>query len=411
MKEENQITETTENAGNAEVSKSKQKRIERQKKNEKAKRDEQLGKVIGIVVVLAIIAGIGYCIVAQLIKESNKITASNDYSAGINADGLIEGVNASSTVTIPSDYSYISVPSSELEYTDDMWNEEIEKQLDNHKVLNNESTADIADGDKVNIDYVGSIDGVEFEGGNTNGAGSDLTIGSGQFIPGFEEQLIGHKNGENFDINVTFPEEYSSADLAGKDAVFNITVNGIYEKGTFDDAFVAENLVAYADTVEGYRQYLADKEYESNLKSFVVDYLNENTTVNSYPKKYLKNLKCVQKYSDQQSYEYMNQMYMSYYGQGYSTFEEYTGQTADEYDASLDETCKETEKTALIYQAIAEKEGMSATDDDVKAYVEESTGSADNYDSQVELYGINYLKQKVLEKKAIDFCINGAVVQ
>lgn len=411
MENEKQINEQSKNAEKAGVSKSQQKRIDRKQKNEKAKRDEQLGKVISIVAVLLILAGIGYSIASYAIKESNKIEASNDYSAGLTKDGLVEGVNVSSIVTLPTDYASISVPASEVEYTDEMWNEEIDTQLENHKVLNSESEAEIKDGDKVNIDYVGSIDGVEFEGGNSQGAGADLTIGSGQFIPGFEDQLIGHKNGEVFDIDVTFPEEYGSADLAGKDAVFNVTVNGIYEKGVFDDDFVAENLKAYADTVDGYREYLAKKEYDNKLQTYVKDYLSENTTISSYPKKYLKNLKSVQKYSDQQSYEYMNQMYMSYYGQGYSSFEEYTGQTEEEYDESLDEKCKDTEKTVLLYQAIAEKEGMTISDDDVKAYVKDLTGSEDSYDSQVESYGEAYLKQMAREKKVIDFCVNNAVVQ
>ncbi len=85
------------------------------------------------------------------------------------------------------------------------------------------------DGDTVNIDYVGSIDGVAFDGGSTNGAGADLVLGSGTYIDGFEEQIVGHSVGETFDIEVTFPENYGSSDLAGQDAVFEITLNGIYK--------------------------------------------------------------------------------------------------------------------------------------------------------------------------------------
>lgn len=91
-----------------------------------------------------------------------------------------------------------------------------------------DSSLTVEDGDTVNIDYVGSIDGVEFDGGNTNGAGADLTIGSGTYIDDFEEQLIGAHPGDTVEVNVTFPEEYHSADLAGKDALFVVEVNGIY---------------------------------------------------------------------------------------------------------------------------------------------------------------------------------------
>ena len=85
------------------------------------------------------------------------------------------------------------------------------------------------DGDTVNIDYVGSIDGVEFDGGSTNGQGTDLTIGSGLYIDDFEKQLIGSHPGDTVEVNVTFPDDYSSEDLQGQDALFEVTINGIYQ--------------------------------------------------------------------------------------------------------------------------------------------------------------------------------------
>ena len=87
----------------------------------------------------------------------------------------------------------------------------------------------IEDGDTVNIDYVGSIDGVEFDGGNTQGQGTDLTIGSGSYIDDFEEQLIGAHPGDSVEVTVTFPEDYGNEELNGKEAVFDVTVNGIYQ--------------------------------------------------------------------------------------------------------------------------------------------------------------------------------------
>lgn len=87
----------------------------------------------------------------------------------------------------------------------------------------------VEDGDTVNIDYVGSIDGVEFAGGNTNGAGTDLVIGSGSYIDDFEDQLIGAHPGDTVEVTVTFPDDYGNEELAGKEAVFEVVVNGIYE--------------------------------------------------------------------------------------------------------------------------------------------------------------------------------------
>ena len=87
----------------------------------------------------------------------------------------------------------------------------------------------IKDGDTVNIDYVGSIDGVEFAGGSTQGQGTDLVIGSGSYIDDFEDQLIGAHPGDNVEVTVTFPEDYGNEELNGKEAVFDVTVNGIYQ--------------------------------------------------------------------------------------------------------------------------------------------------------------------------------------
>lgn len=92
-----------------------------------------------------------------------------------------------------------------------------------------DTSLEVADGDTVNIDYVGYVDDVAFEGGNTEGRGTDLTIGSGSYIDDFEEQLIGHKVGEQVTVEVTFPEDYGQEELNGKDARFEVTINGIYQ--------------------------------------------------------------------------------------------------------------------------------------------------------------------------------------
>ena len=92
-----------------------------------------------------------------------------------------------------------------------------------------DSPLTVEDGDTVNIDYVGSIDGVEFDGGNTQGMGTDLVIGSGSYIDDFEDQLIGAHPGDQVDVYVTFPEDYGVEELNGKEALFQVTVNGIYK--------------------------------------------------------------------------------------------------------------------------------------------------------------------------------------
>jgi len=118
----------------------------------------------------------------------------------------------------------------EWDYNEDVDTEAWEKvYFVEKKELLKDTSLTVEDGDTVNIDYVGTVDGVEFEGGNTNGAGTSLTIGSGSYIDDFEEQLIGAHPGDTVEVNVTFPENYGNEELNGKDAVFTVTVNGIYE--------------------------------------------------------------------------------------------------------------------------------------------------------------------------------------
>lgn len=97
-----------------------------------------------------------------------------------------------------------------------------------NETFDTDTNLTVKDGDTVNIDYVGTVDGVEFSGGNTNGMGTDLTIGSGSYIDDFEEQLIGHHVGETVEVTVTFPENYGVEELNGKEAVFTTNINGIY---------------------------------------------------------------------------------------------------------------------------------------------------------------------------------------
>ena len=103
------------------------------------------------------------------------------------------------------------------------------KSQDTGNSYSTDSSLTVEDGDTVNIDYVGSIDGVEFDGGNTQGMGTDLVIGSGSYIDDFEDQLIGAHPGDQVDVYVTFPEDYGVEELNGKEALFQVTVNGIYE--------------------------------------------------------------------------------------------------------------------------------------------------------------------------------------
>lgn len=389
------------------VSKSKQKREERAQNAAKKKRESLILKIIGIVVAVAVIGLAIFGIVRVIIKEANTITASGEYSSQLDDNGYIKGIKATDYVTL-CDYKNIEVPLSEVTYTDEEFKDVIEQNLAAHQVLKEEGV--VADGDKVNIDYVGTMDGVEFEGGNSGGNGYDLTIGSGQFIEGFESQLIGHKAGEDVTVKVTFPEDYGQADLAGKPAEFAVTIHGIYADPEYNDDFVKENYPDMGSTVAEYEQTLKDEYYEGSLKDYVTNYVVDNSTVNKFPSKYLKNVESTTKYSDVQSYEYMNQMYQQY-GMQSGTFEDFIGMTDEEYNADIIDRSQKFAKSDLVYQAILESEGIVLSEADSEANVKEMYGGDDYYNSSVETYGKGYTNKTAVKNKAVDIALEGATVK
>ena len=389
------------------ISKSQQKRLERKKEIEMAKKKSKIVWISVIAVIILILAGILSLIGYSVYKNMSIIQSSSDYSKGLTTEGMIKDVTATDYVEL-ADYSNITIPLSEIEYSDESVETDIQTLLDNNATLVTDTQDLIADGDKVNIDYVGTVDGVEFEGGNTNNAGSDLKIGSDSYVDGFEDQLIGHGIGETVTVNVTFPTDYSNTDVAGKDAVFKVVINGIYSIPEFTDEFVLANLADYASTTDEYRTYLKDTNYASNLNTKLETYMTENSTVSSYPDDYIDYLKSIQKYQDQTSYEYMNSLYSQMGYDGYASFEEYVGTTEEEYDAGLEATVQVTAKINLIFQAIAESEGITATTDDYFDYFKTST--TEDYDSLIATYGENYVVQLILNQKVREYLVSVATI-
>ena len=154
-------------------------------------------------------------------------------------------MTATDYVTLPDDYADITISADLGQVSDDDINDYIDSNvLSNFATTNEVKDRAAADGDTVNIDYVGRIDGVAFDGGDTKGSGADLTLGSGTYIDNFEDQIVGHTPGETFDVTVTFPEDYGNENLNGKEAVFETTLNYIKESVTpeLTDDWVKENL-------------------------------------------------------------------------------------------------------------------------------------------------------------------------
>lgn len=389
------------------VSKSKQKRQAQKVKNEKAKRAKSIEKLITcivIVAVVAVIAGVVGVKVADRLSWVKPVSTSAEFSNMVADDGFVAGIKASDYVTIP-DINAVDVPYSEIEYTEENIEANINSQLESHKTLSEDKDKKVENGDTVNIDYAGTINGEAFEGGTSSGF--DLTIGSGSFISGFEDQLVGAKAGENVTVKVTFPEDYQSADLAGKDAEFDVAINGIYELPVFDDAFVKENLSEFADTAEGYKEYLKTANEKASLDSFIENYINENTVANKYDNAYTKQLQKVQRFNDETEYEYMNMYYSMYTGtEKYKSFAEYIGEDESSYAKTLKEKAKELETKNFAYQAILEQEGEKVTEDEFRAYLTEQ--GEDKYDTYVSEFGTGYTLQQYVKIKAIDIVASKA---
>ncbi|MCR5301455.1 MAG: FKBP-type peptidyl-prolyl cis-trans isomerase [Lachnospiraceae bacterium] len=389
------------------VSKSKQKREERAANAARKKKESLIIKIAGISVAVILIGLAVWGIVNAIIKEVNTINPSSDYSAQLDDNGYIKDVKATDYVTL-CDYKNIEVPASEVNYTDEEFKNVIQQNLSAHQVLKEEGT--IKDGDKVNIDYVGTMDGKEFEGGNSGGNGYDLTIGSGTFIEGFESQLIGHKPGDEVTVKATFPEDYNNTELAGKPAEFAVSIHGIYQDPEYNDDFVCAYYPDMGSTVEEYEASLKKDYYDGQLRSYVDNYLTENSTVIKYPSKYLKNLESTTKYSDVQSYQYMTQMYEQY-GMPAGTFEDFIGKSGEEYDADVIERSEEFAKADLVYQAVLETENAPLDAAEAEAIVQEKYGDEAYYNSSVETYGKGYTMKQAVKDKAVDIAVGYAKVK
>ena len=243
---------------------------EAQKKNrEKAIRKAKTVKSIkGIVIacmILAVLGVIGWAVASSIVVDTKAV---ENFSEGLNNDGTIAGIKASDYVEM-CDYKNITVSRSDLDITEEEWNSYVENILAAYPDNSTDTSLKIKDGDTINLDYVGSIDGVEFQGGSTGGMGTSLTIGSHSYIDGFEDAIIGHNVGENFDIHVTFPEDYGKEDLNGKEAVFNITVNSVEVPSEFNDDFIKAHYSDVASTTEEYKQYYMDSMFDDNLKQYL----------------------------------------------------------------------------------------------------------------------------------------------
>ena len=202
-----------------------------------------------------------------------------DYGQGLNEDGTLEGVKATDYVTV-CDYSALKIPKKEVKVSDSDVQTEIDTILSSYNQVTDRK---VKKGDTVNIDYKGMIDGKEFDGGTASGA--SLKIGSGTFVDGFENQLIGKMPGETVQVKVTFPKDYQGKEVAGKDAVFETTINYIDETPKLTDKFVKEKLsdrYGYT-TVKEMKKTIRDEIFKTNKTDYIWNHMIEKSKFKEIP--------------------------------------------------------------------------------------------------------------------------------
>ncbi|MEX1378180.1 MAG: trigger factor [Eubacteriales bacterium] len=281
--------------------------------------------------------------------------------------------------------------------------EELNKEADKiARLIDVEGRAAKKD-DTANIDYTGSVDGVEFAGGSAQGY--DLVLGSNAFIPGFEDQVIGMKVGEEKDINVTFPEEYQSDELKGKDAVFNVKLNSLKSKElpAIDDEFAKD--VSEFDTLEEYKADIkaklekdAENAFENESQNKIVDLLIENMEVD-VPE-------CM--INTQTDYT-LREIDYNFQSQGFSLqqYIQMTGMSLDDFKAQYKDQSLERVKAQLAMEAVQKAENIEATDEDLdkefEKLAEDTKRDVAEVKKSFEGTNLSYIKETVLAKKTMEF--------
>ena len=267
-----------------------------------------------------------------------------------------------------------------------------------------------ANGDTVVIDFVGTVDGVEFDGGK--GDNFSLELGSGQFIPGFEDQLVGHAAGETVEVNVTFPEDYQATDLAGEDAKFVTTIHEVKEKEVpkLDDELakdIDEDVETLDELKEKYRKELAESKeiaFDDAVESAALDLAVENAEIVELPEEMVH----------EEVHRSVNEFLGNMQRQGISPdmYFQITGTTQEDLHKQHEADAEKRTKTNLVIEAVAKAEGFEASDEDIEA---EIASLAADYNMEVErvrqLLSADMLKHDIVIKKAVELITSTAKVK
>ena len=309
------------------------------------------------------------------------------------------------------EYKGLEVSVDTVEVDEDEWDTLVNNVYYGNITAENGGIMDraVETGDTVNIDYEGKKDGVAFDGGTDQGY--DLTIGSGQFIAGFEDGLIGVMPGETVDLDLTFPENYGNADLAGQAVVFTVTVNYIQpaQDGEFSDEVISNFGIDGVTNEEELRQYAYDylndnaqQNYETNVQQAVMDAFMANNTITSVPEA------LVQKYSD--AAESSITSMASAYGVDGDTFTQYYyGQDLATF---LSTYAEQTAKRDIALQAVANKENLNISDEELDQMLQDRATAA-GYDTIEEYIGETSredYREYFLYDKVLDYLVENAQI-
>ncbi|MBC2578497.1 trigger factor [Peptostreptococcus russellii] len=301
--------------------------------------------------------------------------------------------------------------------------EKIEKEVSEEEIKNEldallekqsrmvEVEGPVENGLIANIDFAGTLDGEAFEGGTAEGY--SLEVGSGSFIPGFEEQMIGKPVGEEFDVNVTFPEDYPAEELAGKPVVFKVLVHDLKKKELpeLDDNFAKdttefESLEELKNDIKAKLQEKADSEAKDEMKNAVVNAIAEKVEI-EIPKS------MVESQIDRQLDEI--NMQLSYQGWSLEKFAELSGQSIDEIREARREEAENLVKNTLIIEKIAELENVEVTEEDIEKDME---NFAKMYNMEVakikEALGeaeLDGIKNRLKNEKTVEMLLDAATVK
>ena len=338
-----------------------------------------------------------------------EVVGVNNYS--IEKIGKEEGIEAKLIVTVQPEvkidgYKGVEVVKEPVEPTAEEVDNEIERvRQRNSRVVTVEDRA-AEDGDIVVIDFDGYTDGKQFDGGKAENF--DLTLGSGQFIPGFEEQVVGHNIDDEFDVNMKFPEDYHAEELKGKDATFKIKLHEIKhrELPEVDDEFVKD--VSEFDTLEEYR-----KDLENTIRTRK-EHAAEASTEQQLIKAIIDRVEAdvPQMMIDREVDEIINAFDMQLRDQGMNleTYLKYTQGTVEALQEQYRERAEQQVRVRLGLAKIAEQEGLAVTDEEIEA---EYKKVADAYGMPIEnvkgLVRAKDISKDVANQKAMDLVKENAV--